>query len=108
VPRYLLKETPNGDYGQRTEWNVRGSDGTVIFSVGERLTGGSLRTWKFAVKHKKPHLLVSAASSDGAASKLRAWLEENDIHVLNVAGPRASKEPGLGRFVASVLSEALK
>ena len=31
--RYLLKETPTSTYPQRTEWNVRDSDGTVIFSL---------------------------------------------------------------------------
>ena len=32
-PRYTLKETPSSGYVQRTEWNVRDSDGTVGFSI---------------------------------------------------------------------------
>ena len=31
--RYQLKETPSANYTQRTEWNVRDSDGTVVFSI---------------------------------------------------------------------------
>jgi len=31
--RYQLKETPSIGYVQRTEWNVRDSDGTVVFSI---------------------------------------------------------------------------
>ena len=33
-PKYELTETPTAEYAQRTEWNVRDSDGTVIFSIG--------------------------------------------------------------------------
>jgi predicted Rossmann-fold nucleotide-binding protein len=39
--KYQLHETPSADYVQRTEWNVRDSDGTVIFSVGKELSGCS-------------------------------------------------------------------
>ena len=38
--RYELRETPETDYLQRTEWNVRDSDATVIFSLTETLGGG--------------------------------------------------------------------
>ncbi|MEX0610513.1 MAG: putative molybdenum carrier protein, partial [Pirellulales bacterium] len=30
APRYNLQETPSRKYSQRTEWNVRDSDATVI------------------------------------------------------------------------------
>lgn len=52
--QYQLQETPSTNYLQRTEWNVRDSDGTVIFSLAERLSGGSLKTLEFAIKHRKP------------------------------------------------------
>ena len=32
-PKYPLKETPSAAYLQRTEWNVRDSDATVLFSI---------------------------------------------------------------------------
>ena len=31
--KYILTETPSARYLQRTEWNVRDSDGTAIFSM---------------------------------------------------------------------------
>ena len=37
---FVLRETPSDDPAQRTEWNVRDSDGTVILSAGSVLTGG--------------------------------------------------------------------
>jgi hypothetical protein len=105
--RYQLHETPSSNYLPRTEWNVRDSDGTVIFSVGEHLTGGSLKTVEFAIKHRKPHLHLSAASKIDAVQELKKWMQQNNIRVLNVAGPRASKEPEVAGFVISTLDQAL-
>ena len=39
-PQYQLNETPSASYLQRTEWNVRDSDGTVIVMVAAELAGG--------------------------------------------------------------------
>src|ERR1019366_2064013 len=64
--RYQLKETPSSDPVQRTEWNARDSDGTVIFSVGKRLSGNSFETLDFAIKHQKPYLHLSAVFRDHA------------------------------------------
>jgi hypothetical protein len=60
-PKYPLKETPSASYIQRTEWNVRDSDATVVFSIEPTLTGGSLKTMEFARKQKK----TAAASLRG-------------------------------------------
>ncbi len=92
---------------QRTEWNVRDSDGTVIFSLAEHLSGGSWKTVEFAIKRRKPHLHLSAASTFNLGQGLKRWIERNNIRVLNVAGPRASKEPAVADFVAQVLTNAL-
>ena len=102
---YPLKESSSRSYLQRTEWNVRDSDGTVVFSLGPKLAGGSLRTVHFARKHDKPWLHVSAADP-AAAERLRSFLEDNVIGILNVAGPRESKEPHVGRFVETMLDRA--
>jgi hypothetical protein len=102
-PRYQLQETPNSNYLQRTEWNVRDSDGTVIFSIGNKLSGGSLKTLQVVQKHEKPWIYLSAAWSEDAPRRLLNFLEDNKIRVLNVAGPRASKEPEVGRFVTATL-----
>jgi Circularly permutated YpsA SLOG family len=36
-----LRESPSASYLQRTEWNVRDSNATVLFSLASELTGGS-------------------------------------------------------------------
>lgn len=103
--RYQLKETPSADYRQRTEWNVRDSDGTVIFTLAEMLSGGSKATANFAAKHGKPFLHLSATNRQTAAERLKLFIEKNQIGVLNVAGTRGSKEPMVGQFVIEILDQ---
>jgi ribosomal-protein-alanine N-acetyltransferase len=102
--QYNLKETPTDRYVQRTEWNVRDSDATVIVSLRPLLAGGSQKTLEFARKQKKPCLvLCRAGSATEAATRLERFVQENQVRVLHVAGPRASEEPGIGDFVKTVL-----
>src|SRR5258707_2959416 len=104
--KYPLKETPSESYLQRTEWNVRDSDATILFSIEPTLTGGSLRMMEVARKRKKPHLHL-CAGNDTSADNLRAFFEYHEVKVLNVAGPRASTEPNVGQFVMALLDEVL-
>ena len=85
--KYLLRETPTSNYPQRTEWNVRDSDGTVIFSVAPALTGGSKKTAALAIKHKKPWLHIYRDGQYDAAALLLRFISDHEIKILNVAGP---------------------
>ena len=87
--RYELIETQTISYVQRTEWNVRDSDGTVIFTLMASLTGGSKKTADLARKHRKPCLHLSAEGSTDQVEELRTFNQSNGIKVLNVAGSRA-------------------
>lgn len=101
---YALMETPDTAYPQRTEWNVRDSDGTVIFTVAPELTGGSELTRDLAVEHGKPCLHLSKEREGKAAvAKLRHFVRRNKIKTLNVAGPRLSTEPAARAFASQVL-----
>ena len=104
---YNVFETPSDSYLQRTEWNVRDTDGTVVFTLASEATGGSLKTIGFARKHKKPciHIPRSGGNYDPAAVLLR-FVEEHQIKRLNVAGSRESKEPGIHGWVMQVLEDA--
>jgi hypothetical protein len=104
--RYGLTETPSSDYAQRTEWNVRDSEGTVIFSVGTTLAGGSQQTVELAAQHRKPCLHLSQERDGGtAATKLGDFLVKYGIRILNVAGPRESHEPGVAGFTRDTLAQ---
>jgi hypothetical protein len=99
---YRLTETPSQRYSQRTEWNVRDSDATLIVSVSPQLTGGSRSTREFARAHAKPCLHVSG---DAAPAKVRRFLAKHRVRVLNIAGPRASKEPDVYELVIALLDQ---
>jgi hypothetical protein len=54
---------------------------------------------------KKPCLRL-CAGDEAAADKLNAFIDEQGVKVLNVAGPRASNELGVGEFVMRTLLES--
>ena len=51
--RYKLLETPSARPAQRTKWNVRDSEATVIFSQSAKLSGGSWKTWEACKKFQQ-------------------------------------------------------
>jgi hypothetical protein len=91
---YHLQEMPTASYPARTEQNVIDSDGTLVVSHGP-LTGGSALTLELAHKHKKPcmHLDLAEKPVFLSAPDVNAWLNHHMIEILNVAGPKASKDP---------------
>lgn len=99
--RYLLKETPSANYLQRNEWNVRDSDGTVVFTLADEVTGGSKKTISFAMKLNKPWLHLHPGLTT-PAELLASFIREHQIHILNVAGSREAKEPGIYDWVKGV------
>ena len=113
-PRYGLRETPSRKYSQRTEWNVRDSDATVLFTIAPQVAGGTSLALEWARRLGKPVLHLHADGGgawevvvDAAAQQLLRFLAEHPIGRLNVAGPRASQGPEIGEFVRQVLQRAL-
>ena len=102
--RYGLQETASGAYAERTEKNVLLADGTLIVSHGS-LKGGSLLTGTLAERHGRPwmHADLDRWSVEEAAGRIRGWIRDCSIGVLNVAGPRASQDPGIYKAVRQVL-----
>lgn len=105
---YNLKEMPTADYAQRTRQNVLDSDGTLIISNGA-LTGGSALTRELAEKYHRPwfHADMLKLSVPQAAEKIRSWIRENNIEVLNVAGPRASNDANIHDLTFNILKTVL-
>ena len=101
--RYLLVELPGAGYRQRTKANVRDSDATLIITVSAILSGGSLETAKFAGSLRKPWLHLHQAMDWQAV--LDNWVCLRQTSILNIAGPRSSKEPAVGAFTFVVLDE---
>lgn len=101
---YPLIELTKGGYSVRTERNVIESDGTLIFNIG-KLSGGTKLTVECARKHNKPYLIIQLDAARPNMATLAEWLEQNNIHVLNVAGPRESKTPGVHQLACRFLDE---
>jgi hypothetical protein len=101
---YRMRETPSAIYSERTEKNVIDSDGTLIISRGE-LSGGSEATREMALKHERPwlHIDLSRTSAFLSAVRITDWLRAHRIRILNVAGSRASKDPGIYNDTLSIL-----
>ncbi|SEM07445.1 Putative molybdenum carrier [Syntrophus gentianae] len=106
---YQLQEMPTSDYSRRTEKNVLDSDGTLIVSHG-MLTGGSAMTEFYAEQHQKPclHIDLDQMSIEEATLRIKAWLEKHSIRILNVAGPRAGKDPKIYPSTIKLLEALFK
>ncbi len=106
---YPLTETPSSGYEERTEWNVRDSDGTLLLT-DLPATGGTLYTIDAARSHGRPHMVVDLDDAErdpsamaGWAERVRTWLQTESIGILNIAGPRESKRPGVQAGVVELL-----
>lgn len=104
-PGYPLVETPADDYAQRTEWNVRDADGTLVLTRGE-LTQGTAFTVEVARRLSKPFLVLDLDRLP-RDEPVGDWLKTHRIAVLNVAGPRESKCPGIYRDALAFLRDML-
>lgn len=103
--RYPLRETPSAEPAQRTEWNVRDSDATLVLCRGEPAGGTSLAV-ECARRAGRPFLLVDPATD--LPSAVAAWIEDGGFAELNVAGPRESEAPGTYAGARTFLTEALR
>ncbi len=103
--RYPLQETPSDQYTQRTKWNVRDSQGTLIIS-DRPLTGGTLFTKACAERLHKPYW-ISETMGTLDVNAFRRWLKTNRIEILNVAGPRESHRPGIYEHAKALLQRLL-
>jgi hypothetical protein len=87
---------------------VLDSDGTAILYFGA-LEGGTRLTMEYCVEHRKPCELLNAErlGPEEAARELLAYVAGNDISLLNVAGPRASKWPQGHAYAYATVKEVL-
>ena len=84
---YGLVEHSSREYPPRTIANVANSDGTLW--IGDVNSRGGKLTIKTCVNLRRPYLVNPSVEG------LQNWVEENRIETLNVAGNRASGNPGV-------------
>ena len=117
--RFPLKPTPDErsvhapsvPRSQRTEWNVRDSDGTLILrpSVDREPDPGTSFTEECAARLRRPCLVVRVGIDDEESiDAIRRWLRLDEIEILNVAGPSEGAAPGIGDQAYEVVLRALR
>jgi hypothetical protein len=104
---YRLTETPDYGYLDRTRLNVLSADGTLVVSQGP-ISGGSELTCTFAHRAGKNllHIDLKEVPAFQASRNLLDWIKRNHVEILNVAGPRASKDPDIYTAVIGLLETA--
>lgn len=83
-----LIETPLADYTQRTDWNARDAGTTLVLWRGT-LSGGTLR----AARKSRCWIGHDLANPIKTAQQIADLLRGEAV--VNVAGPRESKQPGI-------------
>lgn len=103
--RFPLRETSSRGYAERTRRNVAGTDATLII-VRRKPSGGTALTARVAMKEGKPFFVATLGETPAEMALL--WLLKNLPRRLNVAGPRASQEPGIGGDARRYLSKVFR
>ena len=122
IPEHFnLKETPDErsnmapdiPRSQRTEWNIRDSDGTLILAPSRYLLSDKGSEWaeKCCMLLGKPFLLTDPAD-DKCVLHIVDWIKQRRIEILNVAGPPESlwsgAENSAKQIVYKLLSSGLR
>lgn len=104
-----LKEATTAIPEERTMLNIRDSDGTLIIvptlPLPDKIKDGTQLTIDHAIELKRPHLIISLDKKENAADALREWIDENNIRVLNIGGPRESNSPGINKESSELFQE---
>jgi hypothetical protein len=100
---YQLQETQSRKYSIRTEQNVIDADATLILHYG-RLTSGTEFTRRMAIKNGRPFFLFDLTKPPELGDAV-SWLVDNEVGVLNCAGPRETSVPGIGSLARQLCIE---
>lgn len=100
-----LVETPSDDSAQRTRWNVRDADATLIVVPRQAWhSPGTDYTRETADKLGRPLYVLD----DDDVSAVLAWLRTiGTALTVNVAGPRESQSPGIYDRTRHLVTELL-
>lgn len=110
-----LSETPSRDPAERTEWNVRDSDASLILidDGGIAVSGGTALAESLAARYGRT-LLVADVGAPDAAARVHSWLialttarKDKASFRLAVGGPRESEAKGIYGKARALLEEVL-
>ena len=115
VPKkYKVKEHKSDKYPPRTAANIHDSDGTIIFFKSPNMGRGCSLTYKLCHSMHKPCLTIdineatlmrSGKIHPTMVGMITNWIDCIKPKVLNIAGGRESKSPGMHKIVKAILQE---
>ena len=112
---YCLLQEVDGDfkndkenYDVRTKLNIQYSDATLILvpkiPVSMHIKDGTFLTVNEVKKQSKPYLIVDLSQSQQKnEDTITDWIKEQNIKILNIAGPRESSSPGIYQLSRNLL-----
>lgn len=93
--KYPLVETKEEDYLIRTIKNIEDSEGVLILFESQ-VDEGTMLALSNAKSMQLPYLEINLLEKKSInLKKVKIWLSDNHISVVNIAGPRESKSPGI-------------
>src|SRR4051812_42977294 len=95
TPDERSADAPGVPRSQRTEWNVRDSDGTLVIGRTSDEDPGTNWAIDCAGRYKRPLLICDIEDAD-AVRKIEQWIAGNAIKVLSVGGPSESSVRRIG------------
>ena len=92
-----LRETPEADPRQRSEWNVRDSDRMLVLvdRAGVSVSKGTAFALDWADSLGKQYLVVDLADRDAIAQAVTWLRDRHGPLTLCIGGPRESEAPGI-------------
>lgn len=89
---------PDVPRSQRTEYNVKNADGTLVLSSKDLIRDAGTQFTIRAASHYNKPLLPLAVEDLEKDRKLKEWMKKHKIEVLNIAGPPRSVAPRLEKL----------
>lgn len=99
-----LLEHRSENYQDRTKANIEDSTGTVILASNPNSPGTAL-TIELCKELNKPWILVNPFNIQ-EHNRISSFINIHNVKVLNVAGNRESKSPGIYKASVAILTKA--
>lgn len=114
--KYGLDEHKSDKYQPRTYANVKDADATILFLCPMHVNSpGSECTKKAIENYGKPWYTLPVQRGGSGRNEVSElflsdtvkWIQDNDIKILNIAGNRESKCPGIQRAVKEYMEKLI-
>lgn len=105
LEKYGLRQSLTHNYNRRTHTNISNADATLIF--GDANSIGSALTLRLCEKGNKKFCIISWRSGSPVPEidEFVSWVD--GVSILNVAGNRESRQPGISDMVCEFLISAI-